>query len=298
MAKYTSPYSGERIDHSVKAIPDTNPKEESILVISKAGEGSYKKVSEVGATVVQETGDSETQVMSQDATTKELNKKTDKGYLANEHLLKWDAIGNKIVDTGKTTADFVPKIVHPTEYRMYCQRPSGAAVNPGGIEMIRYSSVAFENSIAYRDEYGVIKGKTAELAKQSNRDLINRGELTEKLGEVGGGLKWVDYSAEIPRVNVYAVIVGLGNIGHDDGTTRCPLPPILTFDGNLMMGGIKYPYDLYREDFFKTGGKGTFYLTKSGVGYAQQATLENQVKADGASYDWNVCEIMKMLVKE
>lgn len=78
MAKYTSPYSGERIDHSVKAIPDTNPEEESILVISSDGEGSYKKVSEVGATVVQETGDSETQVMSQKAVTNALGTKADK----------------------------------------------------------------------------------------------------------------------------------------------------------------------------------------------------------------------------
>ena len=79
MAKYTSPYSGERIDRSVGMIPEKNPKEESILVISSDGEGSYKKVSEVGATVVQETGKATDKVMSQDATTKELNKKTDKG---------------------------------------------------------------------------------------------------------------------------------------------------------------------------------------------------------------------------
>lgn len=77
MAKYISDYSGERIDHSVKAIPDTNPKEESILVISSDGKGSYKKVSEVGATVVQETGDSETQVMSQKAVTNALGTKVD-----------------------------------------------------------------------------------------------------------------------------------------------------------------------------------------------------------------------------
>lgn len=75
MEKYTSPYSGERIDRSVAMIPEKNPEEESILVISKAGEGSYKKVSEVGATVVQETGKATDKVMSQDATTKELNKK-------------------------------------------------------------------------------------------------------------------------------------------------------------------------------------------------------------------------------
>ena len=77
MAKYISKYSGGRIDHSVGAIPDTNPTEDGVLVISKTGEGSYKKVSEVGATVVQETGQATDKVMSQDATTKELSKKLD-----------------------------------------------------------------------------------------------------------------------------------------------------------------------------------------------------------------------------
>lgn len=49
MAKYISKYSGERIDKSVGTIPETNPAEDSVLVISKTGEGSYKKVSEIGA---------------------------------------------------------------------------------------------------------------------------------------------------------------------------------------------------------------------------------------------------------
>lgn len=78
MAKYTSKYSGERIDNSVGTIPETNPAEDSVLVISKTGEGSYKKISEVGVTVVQATGDSETQVMSQKAVTNALGTKADK----------------------------------------------------------------------------------------------------------------------------------------------------------------------------------------------------------------------------
>ena len=97
-------------------------------------------------------------------------------------MLKWDAIGNKIVDTGKTVSDFVPKIVHPTEYRTYCQRPSGAAVNPGGIEMISYSSYNLVNTIAYRGSDGVLRGATAS-ENQTNLDLINRKELTEKLSD-------------------------------------------------------------------------------------------------------------------
>ena len=82
MAKYTSPYSGERIDRSVGMIPEKNPDEESILVISKAGEGSYKKVSEVGATVVQETGEATDKVMSQKIVTDSLNNKVNYNELS------------------------------------------------------------------------------------------------------------------------------------------------------------------------------------------------------------------------
>ena len=83
MAKYVSHYSGERIDHSVKAIPDTNPKEESILVISSDGKGSYKKVSEVGVTVVQETGKATDKVMSQKIVTDSLNSKINYTDISN-----------------------------------------------------------------------------------------------------------------------------------------------------------------------------------------------------------------------
>lgn len=114
MAKYTSPYSGERIDHSVKAIPDTNPDEESILVISSDGKGSYKKVSEVGATVVQETGDSETQVMSQKAVTNALGTKADKqsveGMISALVVQETGEATDKVMSQDATTKELNKKL--------------------------------------------------------------------------------------------------------------------------------------------------------------------------------------------
>ena len=153
MAKYTSPYSGERIDRSVGMIPDTNPKEESILVISKAGKGSYKKVSEVGVTVVQATGDSETQVMSQDATTKELNKKL--------NLIEPTGVQTEFVVIGK---DF------------------GGNVQQISLRGVFTPQTQYETFLpVLRGLQGQIRGQTAPLARQNDLDLINRGELTKKL---------------------------------------------------------------------------------------------------------------------
>ena len=84
--------------------------------------------------------------------------------------------GNGVV----TIPDFVPKIVPEGRYWVYCQRPSGIAENPGSIQMIEYTSNSVTNTIAYRGADGVLRGATA-LENQTNLDLINRGELTEKL---------------------------------------------------------------------------------------------------------------------
>lgn len=114
MAKYISKYSGERIDRSVGMIPGDNPEEESILVISKAGEGSYKKVSEVGATVVQETGDSETQVMSQKAVTNALGTKADKqsveGMISDLVVQETGKATDKVMSQDATTKELNKKL--------------------------------------------------------------------------------------------------------------------------------------------------------------------------------------------
>ena len=163
MEKYTSPYLGERIDHSVKAIPDTNPEEKSILVISKTGEGSYKKVSEVAdkqsvegmisEMIVQETGEATDKVMSQDATTKELNKKL-----------------NLIEPTGVQT-DFV------TIRKGY--DGSFQQISLIGVFMPQTQYETFLPVL--RGLQGQLRGQTAPLAQQNDLDLINRAELTEKL---------------------------------------------------------------------------------------------------------------------
>ena len=101
--------------------------------------------------------------------------------IANGHLLKWDADGNKLIDTGKTVSDFVPKVIDYSRYRIYCQRPLNAADDPGGIQMIEYSSSQLYNTLVYRGYDGVVRGETAPLAQQNNLDLINRGELVSKL---------------------------------------------------------------------------------------------------------------------
>lgn len=80
MKKYISKYSGERMDHSVGVIPAGDPSEASVIVYSGVDENGnpisiYKKVSEVGATVVQETGEATDKVMSQKIVTDSLNNK-------------------------------------------------------------------------------------------------------------------------------------------------------------------------------------------------------------------------------
>lgn len=153
MEKYISKYSGGRIDHSVGAIPDTNPTEDGVLVISKTGEGSYKKVSEVGATVVQETGKATDKVMSQAATTRELGKKLNliepTGVQTEFVMVKKASDGR--VKQAQETGVFTPSANYP-----------------------RYTPVL-------RGLQGQLRGQTAPSDKQNDLDLINRAELTKKL---------------------------------------------------------------------------------------------------------------------
>lgn len=116
--------------------------------------------------------------------------------LNKDHLIKWDSTTNSFVDSGKTVTDFVPKIVPSGKYWVYCQRPSGIETDPGSVQMIEYTSNSVANTIAYRGGDGVLRGATAPLAQQNDLDLINRGELTEKLSDklstsnIGQGLSF------------------------------------------------------------------------------------------------------------
>ena len=113
--------------------------------------------------------------------TQPLATRSEKEELIGGNLLQWDAANNKIIDAGKTTSEFVLKTIDSSKYMIYSQRPSGIETDPGGIQMIEYSSSELESTIAYRDENGVLKTKTAAESSQSDVDCINRGELINKL---------------------------------------------------------------------------------------------------------------------
>ena len=193
MAKYISHYSGNRIDRSVGMIPDTNPTEDGVLVISKAGKGSYKKVSEVGATVVQETGNSETQVMSQKAVTNALETKADKqnveGMISDLVVQETGEATDKVMSQDATTKELSKKLnlIEPsgvqTDYVMVKKGLDGT------IEQVQETGI-FTPGTSYRNFtpvlrglQGQLRGQTAPLDKQHKLDLINRGELTEKLSD-------------------------------------------------------------------------------------------------------------------
>ena len=189
--KYTSEYSGKRIDRSVGMIPKDNPDEESILVISSDGKGGYKKVSEVGVTVVQETGDSETQVMSQKAVTNALGTKVDEqgveGMISETIVQTTGKATDKVMSQDATTKELSKKLnlIEPsgvqTDYVMVKKRSDGT------IEQVQETGI-FTPGTSYsnftpvlRGLQGQLRGQTALPADQNNLDLINRGELDDKL---------------------------------------------------------------------------------------------------------------------
>ena len=147
---------------------------------------------------------------------------------------------------------------------------------------------------------GQLKGQTPPLANQTDLDLINRGELNDKLSDLSGGLKWVPYSSNIPYTNVYAVQVGFTNIGDDEGLWRKVIAPIIVnpdyydcyYDFEIAANSAWY----YRE------GKGTFYLGRkfsSPYNYYEEVTISSQTDLDGTGYGgFTSAYIMYMLVKE
>lgn len=151
--------------------------------------------------------------------------------LVDRNLLQWDAANNKIIDAGKTVSDFVPKIVPSGRYWVYTQRPLGIEDNPGGIEMISYSSYILVNTIAYRGKDGVLRGATAPLAQQTDLDLINRGELTEKLNDKLS-LKPIDTTTiELPDGKKLIIV------GDFEVTKNLSVLKDLTVVGNLTVTG-------------------------------------------------------------
>lgn len=191
MAKYISHYSGKRIDRSVGMIPDTNPTEDGVLVISKTGEGGYKKVSEVGATVVQETGNSETQVMSQKAVTNALGTKVDEqgveGMISETIVQETGEATDKVMSQDATTKELSKKLnlIEPTGVQtdfVLIRKNSDESVQQMSLTGVFTPQKKYDTFLpVLRGLQGQLRGQTAPSDKQDNLDLINRAELTEKL---------------------------------------------------------------------------------------------------------------------
>lgn len=108
-----------------------------------------------------------------------VNVKANIAKIQNTNAIEFTPNANGVV----TIPDYVPKVIDYSRYRIYCQRPLNAADDPGGIQMIEYSSSQLYGTLAYRGQDGVLRGATAS-ENQSDYDLINRGELTQKLAAI------------------------------------------------------------------------------------------------------------------
>ena len=147
--------------------------------------------------------------------TKEADKVTVKANIAkiqDANATELTPDGNGVV----TIPDFVPKVIDYSRYRIYCQRPLNAADDPGGIQMIEYSSSQLYNTLVYRGYDGVVRGATAQLAQQNDLDLINRGELTEKLAakKVYRHTLYIYKNDDVDLINgrVYVTIYSTNNL--------------------------------------------------------------------------------------
>lgn len=120
----------------------------------------------------------------------------------------------------ETQSNYVQKVIDPSRYMIYCQRPSGIETNPGGIQMLEYSSSKLESTIAYRDENGVLKTKTSPESSQSEFDCINRGELNSKFTYYNHNI-----SSFIKIAGVsYSLIVNFISTKSDEYTLLADLP--------------------------------------------------------------------------
>lgn len=213
MAKYTSKYSGERIDHSVGVIPAGDPSEASVIVYSGVDKdknpiSKYKKVSEVGVTVVQETGDSETQVMSQKAVTNALATKVDKQSVVQEtgeatdkvmsQKAVTDSLNNKInytdinnglkVVDGKVNANIVK--IQDSATTEFAPDTNGVVTIPNGS----------------KDKFGLFKSNFLEGIQSPNGVLglwpASKEDINKRSNDFGGTI----YPAGPMRPIVYNAI--------------------------------------------------------------------------------------------
>lgn len=121
--------------------------------------------------------------------------------LNKDHLIKWDPTTNSFVDSGKSIGDLLvlkePPAVQ-TEFVMV-QKASDGTVKQAQETGVFTPQTQYDTFLpVLRGLQGQLRGQTAPLAQQNDLDLINRGELTEKLNDklstsnIGQGLSFSD----------------------------------------------------------------------------------------------------------
>ena len=224
----------------------------------------------------------------------------DKDNLVNGNLLQWDATNNKVIDAGESTSQLL-KLIKPAGVQTdFVQIVRSADGTVSQVSATGVATVGSTNKAAYqpvlRGAYGQLTCHTAPEANQTDYDCVNRGELTEKLSNIGGGLKWVDYSATIPRANVYGLSVSVTSVNFDDGIVREPIAPILVYPDSTY--SFMHKSTNYRE---KLGSMGEFQLKSSGTGYAEEIEFlwQTSIVSDTTNTAlYTNGYITKMLVKE
>lgn len=137
---------------------------------------------------------------------------------------------------------------------------------------------------------GQLKGQTAPLANQTDLDLINRAELTEKLGDIGGGLKWVNYSSSIPLESIYGAIVAFTRTGE---VWRVAIAPVLIDNTDIAIAQY-----YFKRTAGTTGAEGGFHFVASNNGISNEVSIDWQEIITGYEYTFTKGYIQKLLIKE
>lgn len=121
--------------------------------------------------------------------------------LNEDHLIKWDSTTNSFVDSGKSIGDLLV-IKEPTGVQtefVTISKDFDGNVQQISLRGVFTPQTQYETFLpVLRGLQGQLRGQTAPLAQQNDLDLINRGELTEKLSDklstsnIGQGLSFSD----------------------------------------------------------------------------------------------------------
>ena len=136
---------------------------------------------------------------------------------------------------------------------------------------------------------GQLRGQTPPLENQNGLDLINRNELTEKLGGAGGGLKWVDYSSSIPLKNIHGAIVAFTRTGE---VWRVAIAPVLIDNTDIV--ATQY---YFKRTAGTTGAEGGFHFVASNNGISNEVSIDWQEVITGYEYTFTKGYIQKLVKK-